>query len=83
MAELSPAHPRSSTRSCEVVLRFQQQPVVASDEIMLASVARAIMAIMMMQMMRIMMMTKIVKMMMIHLLLLEFGCINLCSIQKG
>lgn len=84
MAELSPAHPRSSTRSCEVVLKFQQQPVAASDEIMLASVARAIMTIMMMQMM-IMMMTKIVKMamMMIHLLLLEFGCINLCSIQKG
>lgn len=84
MAEQSPAHPRSSTRSCEVVLKFQQQPVAASDEIMLASVARAIMTIMMMQMM-IMMMTKIVKMamMMIHLLLLEFGCINLCSIQKG
>lgn len=85
MAELSPAHPRSSTRSCEVVLKFQQQPVAASDEIMLASVARAIMTIMMMQMMMIMTMTKIVKMpmMMIHLLLLEFGCINLCSIQKG
>lgn len=85
MAEQSPAHSRSSTKSCEVVLKFQQQPVAASDEIMLASVARAIMTIMMMQMMMIMMMTKMVKMvmMMIRLLRLEFGCINLCSIQKG